>query len=183
MKIEIETRFLGIDKNALILKLNELGSVDKGEVKLNDTIFYDKNSKWLEENIVVKLREKNSEAKLIYKVNKENKIDSAREIEFSVSSPTDAKEFLEAIGLVAYRAIEKFRHSFLLDNVIIDIDTWPKIPVYVELEGDSVEDLKKVAAKLKLNWEDRFDGDPRMVFKKYGFDFDNIRTITFDKFE
>ena len=81
------------------------------------------------------------------------------------------------------KTVEKYRHTFELDGVVVDIDTWPKIPVFVELEGNSVDDLKLVAQKLGLIWENRFDGDPRFVYKKYGFDFDKIRTVTFNKFE
>ena len=183
MKTEIETRFLEIDKEKLILKLRKLGAKDKGEHKLEDIIFYDKDSKWLRENKLVKLRKLGNITKLILKQNREQKVDSAKEIEFSVSSLNEAKAFLEALGLVVSRMVEKYRHSFVLDGVTLDIDTWPKIPVYVELEGDSVEDLKFVANKIGLKWEDRFDGDPRFVYKKYGFDFDKIKTVTFDKFE
>lgn len=183
MKTEIETRFLEIDKDKLFLRLKELNATDRGEIKLDEIIFYDKNFEWLKENKLVKLRKQNDTIKLIFKNNKEQKVDSAKEIEFAVSKFDEAKDFLEAIGLIAYRIVEKYRHSFQLDNVIIDIDTWPKIPTYVELEGDSVEDLKLVAQKLNLVWDNRFDGDPRFVYKKYGFDFDNIKTVTFDKFE
>ncbi len=183
MHTEIETRFLDIDKNSLISNLQKLGAKDCGEIKLNEIIFYDNELKWLDEKRLVKLREKDGVVKLIYKNNKEQQVDSAKEIEFTVSSLKDAKALLEAIGLLAYRTVEKYRHTFTLDNVTVDIDTWPKIPTYAELEGNSVEDLKLVADKLGLVWEDRFDGDPRFVFKHYGFDFDNIRTVTFDKFE
>lgn len=183
MKTEIETRFLEIDKGKILLRLKELKAVDRGEIKLNEIIFYDKNLEWLKENKLAKLRKKNNTVTLTFKNNKEQKVDSAKEIEFTVSSFEDAKAFLEAVGLVAYRIVEKYRHSFQLDGVIVDIDTWPKIPVYAELEGSSVEDLKLVAQKLDLVWENRFDGDPRYVYKKYGFDFDQIRTVTFDKFE
>ncbi len=172
MSIEIETRFLEINKEDLISKLKTLNAIDNGEVKLDEIIFYDKDLTWMNENI-----------KLTFKSNKEQKIDSAKEIEFDVSSMEDARLFLEEIGLVQYRIVEKYRHTFRLGNVTLDIDTWPKIPVYVELEGDSVEELKKVADMLGFDWGNRFDGDARYVFKKYGFDFDNIKTITFDVFE
>jgi len=183
MKTEIETRFLEIDKADLIKKLTALNAVDKGEVKLNEVIFYDKDLKWLKENRFIRLRESGDTVKLTYKQNKNQQVDSAKETEFTLSSLSDAEAVLKEIGLIAYRTVEKYRHSFELDNVTLDIDTWPKIPIYVELEGNSVEDLRSVAGKLGLDWDSRFDKDARYVFKKYGFDFDNIRTVTFDKFE
>ena len=183
MKIEIETRFLGIDKKDLLSKLNVLKAVDKGEIKLYDVIFFDKDLRWQKENRVVRLRKKNDVVTLVHKINKEQVVDSAQEIELTVSDFEETKAFLEAIGLIAYRNVEKYRHTFVLDGVTLDIDTWPKIPSYVELEGESVEDLKSVAGKLGLVWGDRFDGDPKHVYKKYGFDLDKVRSMTFDKFE
>ena len=167
MKTEIETRFLEIDKMRLILKLTKLKAVDLGEVKLSEVIFYDQDLNWLKDNKLVKLRKDNNIVKLIYKNNKEQKTDSAKEIEFDVSNMDKAKEFLEVIGLRAYREVEKYRHTFTLCGVRLDIDTWPRIPTYVELEGNSIGDLKKVAQMLDLVWKNRFDGDPRFVYKKY----------------
>lgn len=183
MHKEIETRFLDINKEGLIKKLISLSAVDNGENKLEEIIFYDKDLNWLNENKLVKLRKSKDVVKLIYKNNKEQTTDSAKEIEFEISNMEAGRDFLEAVGLKQYRIIEKYRHTFILDNVTIDIDTWPKIPVYVELEGDSIDSLKGIAERLGLNWENRFDMDPRFVFKKYGFDFDKIKVVTFNKFE
>ncbi len=183
MKTEIETRFLEIDKAVLISKLKALKAIDKGEVKLDEIIFYDKDLKWFDENKLVRLRKNKDVTKLTFKSNLEQRVDSTKEIEFTVSSFDDAKTLLEAVGLVAYRVVEKIRHTFIFNEVTIDIDTWPKIPTYVELEGDSVEKLKVAAKSLGLTWKDRFDGDPRYVYKRYGFDFDKIRILTFAKVE
>jgi adenylate cyclase class 2 len=183
MKTEIETRFLDIDKKLIIELLHSLGATDKGDVKLDEIIFYDTGNRWKNENKFVKIRNNGKVIKLIYKENSNKTIDGAHEIEFEVSDVSAAKAFVEALGLVAYRTVEKYRHTFVLDGVTLDIDTWPKIPVYVELEGESVSAIRDVAEKLGFIWENRFDGDPRFVFKKYGFDFDNIHTVTFSKFE
>jgi len=183
MKTEIETRFLEINKDILIEKLKKLGAIDKGGIKLNEIIFYDKELKSLENNTFIRLRQRGDKIFLTHKSNKEKGIDTTKEIEFEVSNFQAAKEFIETFDWITYRIVEKYRHTFELDGVTLDIDTWPKIPTYVELEGDSVDLLQEVAGKLGLNWEERFDADPRFVFKHYGFDFDKIRTVTFDKFE
>ena len=90
-------------------------------------------------------------------------------------------EFLGKLGLQPMRQLEKYRHTFELDGVTIDIDSWPKIPPYVEIEGPSVESLKTVCGKLDMDWEKRFDGDAREVFRRYGYDLDNITVITFSE--
>ncbi len=184
MKSEIETRFLEIDKKKIISTLKNLGATDMGEVKLNEMIFYDTDLKWLDENRFIRVRKNNDRVTITYKHNKHQKVDSAMEIEFEVSDFDKANKFVEEIGgFIPYRIVEKYRHTFELDGVILDIDTWPKIPTYVELEGGSVDALKNVAKKLGLEWSDRFDKDARYVYKKYGFDFDRLTVVTFDKFE
>lgn len=179
MKIEIETRFLDINKEELIKKLRSLGAQDLGEEKLDDIIFYDQDLKWVKENRLVRLRKRGDVSTMVYKSNQAQVIDSAKEVELVINDFSEAKIFLESIGLTAYRIAEKYRHTFKLDNVTLDIDTWPKIPPYVEFEGESVEDLKKVATKLGFDWNDKFDGDPKYVFKKYGIDISDLRAITF----
>ena len=183
MKIEIETRFLNIDKKSLIGKLQELGAKDYGERMLKDIIFDDKDLKSLENDTLVRLRKDGDKITLTHKSNPKNSIDTAKEIEFAVSDFDDAKLFMEAVGMIAWRIVEKYRHTFTLDGATLDIDTWPKIPPYVELEGDSIEELRALASKLGFDWDKRFDKNPRYVFGEYGIDFDNIRTVTFDKFE
>ena len=65
----------------------------------------------------------------------------------------------------------------------IDIDMWPKIPVYAEIEGPSVESLKNICGKLGLDWDKRFDGDALEVFSHYGHNMDNLSIITFGEFK
>ena len=59
---EIECRFLEIDKKDLIKRLKKLGAKDKGEVLLEETIIYDKDLKWRNENRFVRLRKSGKEA-------------------------------------------------------------------------------------------------------------------------
>jgi adenylate cyclase class 2 len=183
MNKEIETRFLDINKDELIQKLKSLNAKDLGEIKLDEIIFYDDKEKCLREKYFVRLRKKGDKTFMTYKSNAKQEVDSAKEIEFEVSSFADAKLFLETIGWPAYRIVEKYRHTFELDGVTLDIDTWPQIPPYVEVEGPSVDSLMAVVDKMGLDWRNRFDQDARFVFKHYGYDFDNIKTVTLYKFE
>jgi len=182
MEKEIETRFLEIDKEELIKKLISLGALDKGEEKLDEIIFHAADGSWLGKRKFVRIRKTKDKIKLSYKENVAQTVDSARELELEVSDMGKCSQFLEKVGLKAMRRLEKYRHTFQLDNVTFDIDTWPKIPTYVELEGPSVESLKNACEKIGFDWEKRFDGDAREVFKKYGFDLDKITVVTFSEF-
>lgn len=183
MQKEIETRFLGIDKEKFVKKLISLGAIDKGEEKLEEAIFYDQEMSWKGKSKFVRLRKTKGKTKLTYKSNQKQTIDSAQEIELEVSDFNKCAEFFSNIGLKAIRQIEKYRHTFEFGDVIVDIDTWPKIPVYAEIEGASVELLENVCKKLDLHWDKRFDGDAREVFKHYGHNLDNLSVVTFNEFK
>lgn len=184
MDKEIEARFLDIDKQKLIEKLVVLGAVDKGDKLLTEVIFYDAEGAWHAERRFVRLRSVDDSVMLTYKSNKEQTIDSAREIEFTVPDADLAEQFLENVGLVAARHQEKRRHTFELEGVTIDIDTWPKIPTYVELEGPSEESIKEIAQLLGFKWEDAVFDDARAVIEnRYDIPVGTMRWFTFERFE
>ena len=185
MPKEIEARFLEINKDDLISKLRKLGAVDEGEKFLEEIIFYDPEFKWRDvERKFVRLRKLGDVTKLTYKQNKEETIDSTTEIELEVSDMHKTEELLEAIGLVAYRHQEKKRHSFHLGKAIFDIDSWPKIPTFLEIEGPDEQTIRDAAQKLGLEWSKAVFDDARSVIeKRYSIPVGTMRWFTFDKFE
>jgi adenylate cyclase class 2 len=183
MQTEIETRFLDINKDELVKKLVDRGALDKGEEKLEEIIFHAADGSWVGKRKFVRLRKTKGKVKLTYKENVEQTVDSAQEIELEVSDLEKCSEFFNKIGLFAMRRLEKYRHTFELGDVTVDIDTWPKVPAYMEIEGPSVESLKKACETLGMDWEKRFDGDAREVFRRYDYDLDSITVITFSEFE
>lgn len=182
---EIEVRFLEIDKEALIKKLRKLGAEDKGEDLLDEKIIYDKTLVWRDEGeTFLRLRTQKGKTKLCYKHRTEQSVDGTEEIEFEVSDPNAAEALLKKLGYETYRAQQKRRHAFDLGGVIIDIDTWPRIPTYVELEGQSEDALRNAAAKLELNWENVELRNPRMVIEEvYNILVGEMKWFTFDRFE
>jgi len=184
MNKEIEARFLNIDKKKLTDQLTALGATDKGEVMLTEVIFYDEDNNWPDEGRFVRIRSTGDMTKLTYKHNKAQTVDSAREIEFAVPDAELAEQFLTSIDLVAFRHQEKKRHTFELNGVTIDIDTWPKVPTYVELEGPSEEALKSIAESLGFHWTDAVFDDARAIIQdRYHIPMGTMRWFTFDKFE
>ncbi|MEK7192784.1 MAG: CYTH domain-containing protein [Patescibacteria group bacterium] len=181
---EIECRFLEIDKEALVKKLFELGAVDHGETMLEETICYDPELKWLDEQKFVRLRKTGDKTHLAYKHHQEHSVDGAYEIEFEIGDYEKAELLLEKIGLLPYRHQQKKRHTFQLNGVTVDIDTWPQIPAYVEIEGESESALKKVADLLGLNWETANFHNARFVIENiYKIPVGTLRWFTFERVE
>ncbi len=164
---EIEVRFLNISPKSIIKKLQKLNAKDEGQYKILETIFYDKQKTWLEKGKFVRLRKARNKIFLSYKHHQKHTATGTYEIEFEVSSFNKAKLFLESLGLVAFRQQEKKRHTFRLGSIALDIDTWPKIPTYLEIEGNSEEDLKHTAQKLGLEYKKAIFENARIVIEKY----------------
>lgn len=182
---EIEVRFLEVDREVLIEKLKALGAEDLGEYMLEERIIYDEALTWRDGvHKILRLRTSNGKTQLTYKHRTEITAEGTEEVEFEVSDPAAAEVLLERLGYVAYRHQQKKRHSFHLGDVVIDIDTWPKVPTYVELEGPSEAALKEAAKLLDLEWDTVELRSPRTVIEEvYMIPVGNMRWFTFDKFE
>lgn len=178
---EIECRFLEIDKVSLVKKLVSLGAKDQGEIMLEETIFYDPEFKWRDEQRFVRLRKSGDQIKLTYKEHREHTVDGTYEIEFEVGDYKKAEIFLEKTGLVAFRHQQKKRHTLVLNGVVFDIDTWPLIPTYVELEGESETALKSAAAAVGFDWKDAEFHNARWVIEnKYKIPVSTFKRFMFD---
>lgn len=184
MNKEIEARFLDVNKEELIRKLQEMDATDKGESLLSEIIFYDGENKWPSEGRFVRIRSSKNGTTVTYKHNQAQTIDSATEVEFSTSEPRQVENFLEHIGLTAFRHQEKKRHTFIKHGVTIDIDTWPNIPTYVEFEGPSEKDIEAVAKMSGFTWADAvFDDARKIIESRYNIPVGTYKWFTFDKCE
>ncbi len=181
---EIECRFLEIDKDALIKKLLELGAKDEGEKMLEETIIYDPELTWRGKGRFIRVRKNGDDIKLTYKNHIEHGVGGTVEIEFGIDDAKKAEALFENIGFVPYRHQQKKRHTFRLGEVIVDIDTWPRIPAYVELEGESKEVLRDTAQKLGFDWKDvEFHNAGWVIENIYKIQVTSLRWFTFDRFE
>ncbi len=186
--LEIEVKFLEIDVPAIKTKLASLGAEDLGEDLLKEIIFYDKDLEWQKERTqrvrFVRLRSNKKGVLLTYKSKLGGTQPYAEEIEVMVSDLDKATQLLEAVGLVVFRHQEKRRHSYLLNDTMIEIDTWPRVPPYLEIEGPSEELVKQVAEQLGFDWnEGVFEVAGRVIEKHYNIPVGDYQYFTFDKVE
>jgi adenylate cyclase, class 2 len=184
MTPEIECRFLEIDKDALVAKLLGLGATDKGEVMLEEVIIYGPNNAWKDEPRFVRIRKMGDRTALTYKEHRNQSLGGAHEIEFGIEDLNKATSFFEAIGFPPFRWQQKKRHTLHLGSVTFDIDTWPTLPPYVELEGESEESLKEAAARVGYEWSNAVFNDAAWVIQnKYNIAVRELRWFTFDRVE
>jgi adenylate cyclase class 2 len=181
---EIEVKFLEIDKPKLIEKLKSLGASDLGEELLTQKIFRDKAGKWKNEGKFARIRMTSKGIVFTYKHVENRTATGTIEIEFEITQPDKLEAFLIAMDLELVHESEKRRHKFRTDNIIVDIDTWPKIPTFVELEGPTEESIKNLTSKLGFDWtKGKFGTYDLVIEEEYKIPVRSLRYFTFDRVE
>ena len=184
MPEEIEAKFLNADHDTLRARLKELGArcthpnrkftrltIDYPDMRLR------KKHGW------IRLRDEGDKVTLTYKQQNERSIAGMQEVEVVVSDFAKAEAFLKAIGLQHYNYQETKRESWELGNVEIDLDEWPWIPPFVEIEGPSEAEVWDVTQKLGLKKDDALFGSVenayRAVYDVTEEEVDSWERITF----
>lgn len=105
------------------------------------------------------------------------------ETELEVSNMQEANNLLEALGFYHRGDEEKERISYILFDHEIDIDTWPGIPTYFEVEGKSEEDLKNFLAKLGYSLSDTISCTVDEIYLQHGISILDRKSLKFKDFE
>ena len=149
MHKEYECTILEVDVNSFISKIEKMGAKKIGEFNQKRYV-YDFNP--INKNKWIRLRTDGKTSTLTIKeIVDKNEIDGTNEIEIEVSSFENANKILNELGYVARNYQENKRIKYTLDSVEIDIDFWPLIPPYVEIEGKNENDVKKMIERLKID--------------------------------
>ena len=139
----------------------------------------------------VRLRETNGRTTITIKhilnpdIKKGNKeeIQKVMETEMEVSSIEEANSILEQLGFSFRNYQEKNRATYRVDGVEVDIDSWPLIPSYVEIENDSDELIQSTIEKLGLQEHEVVSCNTADIYIKYGIDLYAFRELKFDQRE
>jgi adenylate cyclase class 2 len=90
------------------------------------------------------------------------------EVNVFVDNHEKTKALFESMGLENYAHQEKERISWKLGNVQFDLDTYPHMPPYLEIEVENEEDIKTMMEKLNLTEHDTWnDGERTLIKEKY----------------
>ena len=119
------------------------------------------------------------------KIQKENEdgIQKVMETEMEVASIEEGNSILEQLGFSYRNYQEKQRATYSIDGVEVDIDTWPLISTYAEIENDSEELIRAIINKLGLQNHEIKSCNAAKVCEKYGIDLYKYRTLKFDEKE
>jgi adenylate cyclase class 2 len=164
MKHEYEATFLAVDVADLRAKLTALGAVQAFPRTLltrrifeNDTLG---SGQWL------RLRDEGTRATLTLKhVTDATVIDGTTEIETEVGDPHAMAGILHGLGLREVRYQENYREEWRLDDIAFDIDTWPDLPTFVEIEGPDEATVRRAASLLGFDYSEARFGSVDEIYK------------------
>ncbi len=178
MKKEIEIRFLEINPADIKHKLKNCGAKFVGDwLQLRNC--YD--LKPVKENSWIRLRTNGNKTTLTIKEINDLTVDGTKECEIEVSDFDTTDELLNKLGYTARSIQENRRVQYLLDGVEIDIDYWPNIPTYLELEAGSKQVLKDVCKKLELKYEEATTLDVMSIYQHYGIDLQEVPILKLEE--
>lgn len=171
METEYEARILEVDKQELINTLKNLNATFVGEW-LQRRYVYDFNPVVL--NSWIRLRTNGTKTTLTIKDITKKTIDGTKELEIEVSDFEKTNLLLKRLGYTPKGYQENKRTRFYLDDVEIDIDEWPLIPTYVELEGPNEQKIYEVVKKLGYAKENTTTNDVEGIYLDYGIKLEQI---------
>ena len=178
MRTEYEVRILEIDVVALRKKLEEIGASLEWD-QIQRRYVYDfipkVDSKW------IRLRTNGIKTTLTIKDLVTSKIDGTRELEIEVDDFDKTNKILEELGYTPRNYQENRRIQYIFDGVEIDIDSWPMIPTYLEIEGNSEEEVYKTVELLGYKMEDVTTRDVEGIYKDYGHDVLEIKDLRLEE--
>lgn len=177
MAIEYEVRILEVSIDKIISCLEKLGAFKVG-IYHQKRYVYDYNP--IQKGRWIRLRSNGKQVTLTLKEIKSLQIDGTQELEIVVSDFNETNRILNKLGYLPRTFQENFRIEYCLDNIKFDIDMWPGIPAYLEIEGDSEQSVLKALEMLNYSADSYTTKDVDTIYNDvYGIVLDNIKHLHF----
>ncbi len=181
MAHEIETKVLDIDVGDVREKLESLGATKLQDTRLVVDWYHAKGTMRGGENHPWYLRIRSNREgmhEVTWKAKSEvlGVARKLKEINFTVSDPLATADFFDELGLESYAHQEKDRVSYTLRDWRFDIDTYPGMPPYMEIEGSSEEHVREALELLGLAGNRTSpEGERVLIEGTYGLDWFGMR--------
>lgn len=171
MPTEYEAKILDIDPGDIAKRVIDAGGRVVGS-SLQRRYVYDiepgDQSRW------IRLRESGTlsgaKTTLTVKHIRHDGIDGTDEVEVTVDDFDRTHQLLGLQGFTAKAYQENRRTSYLVDGAEVEVDEWPMIPPYVEIEGMDRQHVIEVAALLGFRQNELTAENTTKVYARYGID-------------
>lgn len=93
-------------------------------------------------------------------------------IKFYTDNKTDIENMFYALGLIPKTRVASYRDSFVWNDINLDIDQFPGIPPFVEIECDNIaENIQNIQDVLGLRNYKTVNIGTEEIYKEYGIDY------------
>jgi adenylate cyclase class 2 len=150
---EIETKVLEVDLDEIKKKLIGLGAKEVKNTRLTVDWYCTPEAKEGNHPWYLRVRKtSDGKSEITWKslAKHVGNTRQSQEINIDVSDFDKSKSLLEAIGFVHYAHQEKDRTTFTYKDWNFDLDKYPNMPAYLEIEGQSEEHVKEAIKILVL---------------------------------
>lgn len=167
MQTEIEAKFLDVNHDDIRKKLKALGAKLEQPMRLMRRKNYDYKDRRLENEKTgwVRVRDEGDKITLAYKQLEDRTLLGTKEVSLDVNDFEATCRFLENIGLEVQSYQETKRESWTIGEIQIELDEWPWVNPFIEIEAPDEASLKNVAAKLGYDWKDALHGSVEIVYQ------------------
>lgn len=161
---EYEAKFLNINVDAVREQLRTVGAQRTFEKTLFTRLIFENDAvqgeQWL------RLRDEGGRTTLTLKqVSDATTIHGTTEIEIEVNSLETTTELLKALGLRHVRYQQNYREEWQLGHITYDLDTWPDLPTFLEIEGPSEDAVRTAVADLGYDYNEARYGSIDLIYK------------------
>lgn len=178
MSFECETKILEVNSNNVEELLKKLGAKKVLQTRLFVDWFEEKgakqNAKWF-----LRIRTDTlGNAEITWKAKSKitGKTRRHKEINIKITHPKIMELLFLSIGLKKYAHQEKDRISWNYKNWHFDLDTYPNMPAYLEIEGKSEKHIQRAIKLLKLgNHEQSAEGERILIERKYKLNWNKMK--------
>ena len=165
---EIEVKILEVDTLYITQKLESWGAKNVFDGEVNASYYDFSNGRLKDNNRFLRLRKKGSTVELTLKEKVEHEeAKIMQEYEVNVTDFEIMQKILYGLGLLEIKVARKHRTSYLLDEVHFELDTFPGIPTFLEIEASNMERVREYVQKLGYSMQDAKPWSGGDVLKYY----------------
>lgn len=108
-------------------------------------------------------------------------IQNVEEYEAVIEDADEIIDILKQFGIIHRNYQEKYRVSYRLGDIKIEVDSWPLIPPYIEIEAPTEEELQFVLDKMKSVLVDNkiVSCNTADIYELYGLDIYQYAELKF----
>lgn len=182
---EIEVKFLDVEVAELEEKLRGIEAVKEFDQLYRRKVYDYPDLRLNEKAAWIRVRDEGDQVTMGYKQRlqpgKPGSDAGMEEVEVVVSSFDQSCLFLESIGMKLKFYEENRRIRYSLGDLEFDIDFWPLLPPYLEIEAKTWEQIDQGIALLGLNPADKQICSTFQIYELHGINELEFDVLTFEQ--